>query len=260
MIGVFGGTGFYELIADAADQQIDTPYGAPSAPPKVGKIGGVDVAFIPRHGRNHEFPPHLVPYRANAWAFRELGVDRIIGPCAAGSLTITYEPGHFVVADQLVDRTHGRESTFFDQSETKHISFADPYCPELRPLAIKAAREAGATTHERGTDVIVQGPRFSTRAESRWFTEAGWELINMTQLPEVALARELEICYVNIAVITDYDAGVEGEIEPVTHHQVIEGFQASLGTLRETISKLVGPASQTPRECPCATALADAAG
>ncbi|MFQ5967340.1 MAG: S-methyl-5'-thioadenosine phosphorylase [Acidimicrobiia bacterium] len=260
VIGVFGGTGFYEFLEEAQEVKVDTPYGQPSAPATVGQIGEVDVVFIPRHGRRHEFPPHLVPYRANAWAFRELGVDRIIGPCAAGSLTPSYEPGHFVVADQLVDRTHGRDSTFFDDIETKHISFADPYCPELRPLAIAAAREAGATVHERGTDVIVQGPRFSTRAESQWYARAGWELINMTQLPEASLARELEICYVNVAVITDYDVGVEGEIEPVTHRQVIEGFKASLGTLRQTIRNFVGPASQTPRNCPCARSLADAAG
>ncbi len=259
MIGVFGGTGFYEFLKGGEERVVDTPYGPPSAPPFVGTVGDQAIAFIPRHGRSHEYPPHLVPYRANAWAFKELGVDRIVGPCSAGSLVTSYEPGHFVVADQLVDRTHGRDSSFFVE-ETKHISFADPYCPELRPLAREAAQAAGAVVHDAGTTVVTQGPRFSTRAESRWFSESGWHLVNMTQLPEAALARELEICYVNIAVVTDYDAGVEGEIEPVTHHQVLERFHASLDTLKAAIERLVEPAAHTPRRCPCARALAEAAG
>jgi len=260
MIGVFGGTGFYEFLDGGAERQLPTPYGWPSASPMVGSVGGVEVAFIPRHGRNHEFPPHRVPYRANLWAMKELGVDRIIGPCAVGSLTVGYEPGHLAIPDQLVDRTYGREWTFFGDVETKHISFADPYCPELRPLALEAGREAGATVHDGGTTVVVQGPRFSTRAESRWYANAGWQLINMTQLPEASLARELEICYVNIAVVTDYDVGVEGEIEPVTHAQVVARFNAGLDVLREGIKRLIPGAVETPRLCPCARALAEAAG
>ena len=256
MIGVIGGTGFYEFLDDAREVDVTTPFGAPSAPPTIGSVAGIDVAFLPRHGKNHEFPPHLVPYRANLWALEHAGVDRIISPTAAGSLTPAYEPGQFVVTDQLVDRTWGRASTLFDDGpETVHVSFADPYCSELRPLAMEAVRSTGATVHERGTMVVIQGPRFSTRAESRWYAAQGWETIGMTQAPEAVLARELEICFVNIAVITDYDVGVEGEIPPVTHAAVLERFQESLGTLKRAITSLIPEAAGTPRNCECATAV-----
>lgn len=261
MIGVFGGSGFYEFLAEgASDVEVGTPYGSPSAPFTVGEVDGIEVAFLPRHGRRHQYPPHMIPFRANLWAMRELGVDRIIAPTAAGSLAPTLEPGHFAVPDQLVDRTSGRPSTFFDGPETTHISFADPYCPELRPLAVESARSAGATTHDGGTVVVIQGPRFSTRAESRWFSANGWEIINMTQVPEAVLARELEICYVNISVITDYDVGMEGEVEPVTHAAVLERFEQSLGVLRQAVRNLIPRAAASPRECPCARARAEAAG
>lgn len=259
MIGVFGGTGFYEFLDDSTSEAIDTPYGAPAAPPMAGTIEGVETVFIPRHGLRHEFLPHQVPFRANVWAMKEMGVDRIIGPCAAGSLTPAYEPGHLVVPDQLVDQTSGRES-HFDRGPAQYISFADPYCAELRPLALEAVRSTGATVHDGGTTVVIQGPRFSTRAESRWFAKAGWKVINMTQLPEAALAREVEICYVNIAVITDYDVGVEGETEPVTHARVIKRFNETLITLRAAIRTLIPKAQQTPRQCECASALSEAGG
>lgn len=260
MIGVFGGSGFYDFLDDARDERVSTPYGHPAAPLKVGTVAGVEVAFLPRHGRNHEFPAHKVPFRANLWAMRELGVDRIIGPCAAGSLAMHVEPGHMVVCDQLVDRTWGRPTTFFDGPETVHVSLADPYCPELRPLALVAGERAGATMHDSGTVVVIQGPRFSTRAESRNYAAAGWEVINMTQAPEVVLARELEMCYVNVSVITDYDTGVEGEIDPVSHAAVLERFEASLETLGRLIRELIPRAAVTPRRCPCAVARADAVG
>ena len=160
---------------------------------------------------------------------KELGVDRVIGPCAVGSLQLPIAPGHLLVSDQIVDRTWGRDHTFFDGPETRHLGFADPYCSELRPLAVDACRDAGAETHDGGTVVVIQGPRFSTRAESRDFASSGWEIINMTQAPEAQLIRELELCYVNISVITDYDTGVEGEIEPVSHATVLETFNATLG-------------------------------
>ena len=260
MIGVFGGTGFYELIDDAHEELLDTPYGSPSAPYMVGNVAGIDVAFLPRHGRQHQYPPHVINYRANLWGMKELGVDRVIGPCAAGSLAAALEPGHLVVPDQLLDRTWGRSSTFYDGPKTVHVSFADPYCPELRPLAVEACRAAGAVAHDGGTTVIVEGPRFSTRAESKWFAQAGCTVINMTQLPEALLARELEICYVNIAVITDYDAGVEGDRPPVTHHEVLELFGQSLGTLQQVIVGLIPKAAVTQRACECATALSTAVG
>jgi 5'-methylthioadenosine phosphorylase len=253
-IGVFGGSGFYKFLDNVEEIEVDTPHGQPSAPISVGEIGGVTVAFLPRHGHKHQLPPHRINYRANVWALRELGVERIIGPCAAGSLHKDVKPGDFVVSDQLVDRTTGRTDTFYDGPETTHITFADPYCPEIRRLAIETGRGQGITIHERGTVVTIQGPRFSTRAESKWFQDAGWEVINMTQYPEAYLARELEICYANIALITDYDVGVEGESEAVTHEAVIEVFNANNEKLRDLLFELI-PRIPEERTCICSTAL-----
>lgn len=258
MIGVFGGSGFYDFLDNAREESVDTPYGPPAAPFRVGTFEGIDVAFLPRHGAHHQFPAHKVPFRANVWAMKELGVDRVIGPSAVGSLQREVAPGDFVVADQIIDRTYAREQTFFDGPQTRHVSFADPYCSELRPLALAAGRETGATFHDRGTVVVIQGPRFSTRAESAFFAKQGWEIINMTQAPEAMLVRELEMCFVNISVVTDYDTGVEGEIEPVTHAQVLERFTESLGTLREALATLIPQAATTPRRCECATAMQNA--
>jgi len=254
VIGILGGSGFYSLLEDARELEVETPYGAPSAPLMVGEIQGVEVAFLPRHGAKHQFPPHTVPYRANLWAMKELGASRVIGPCAAGSLQRHVEPGHFVICDQLVDRTSGRADTFYDGPETTHVSFADPYCPTMREAAITQAREQGITIHERGTVVVIQGPRFSTRSESKWFQSQGWEVVNMTQYPEAILARELELCFLNISLITDYDVGVEGETEAVTHEAVIEVFQANNAALKELLHRVV-PALPEARDCPCATAL-----
>jgi 5'-methylthioadenosine phosphorylase len=252
-IGVFGGSGFYSFLDDVREIEVDTPYGPPSAPVAVGRVDDVPVAFLPRHGIKHQFPPHKINYLANVWALKDLGVERIIGPCAAGSLRRDVRPGEFVICDQLVDRTTGRKDTFYDGPETTHISYADPYCPELRKVAIDAARDEGITAHEVGTVVTIQGPRFSTRAESQWFQKMGWEVINMTQYPESYLARELEMCYANISLITDYDVGVEGE-EAVSHEAVIEVFNANNERLRRLLFSLI-PAIPTERSCPCATAL-----
>jgi 5'-methylthioadenosine phosphorylase len=253
-IGVFGGTGFYSFLGDVEVVEIDTPYGPPSAPVSIGTVDGVPVAFLPRHGLDHQFPPHKVNFRANVWALKEVGVERIIGPCAAGSLKSKVEPGDFVICDQLVDRTSGRADTFYDGPVTTHVAFADPYCPEMRNLAVETARGEGIKVHDRGTVVTIQGPRFSTRAESRWFQDAGWEVINMTQYPEAYLARELEICYVNISLITDYDVGVEGETEAVSHEAVVEVFNANLERLRRLLFALV-PKIPEARDCICSRAL-----
>jgi 5'-methylthioadenosine phosphorylase len=253
-IGVFGGTGFYSFLGDVEVVEIETPYGPPSAPVSVGTVEGVPVAFLPRHGLDHQFPPHKVNFRANVWALREVGVERIIGPCAAGSLKTEVEPGDFVICDQLVDRTSGRADTFYDGPVTTHVGFADPYCPEMRDVAVETARGEGIKVHDRGTVVTVQGPRFSTRAESRWYQDAGWEVINMTQYPEAFLARELEICYVNISLITDYDVGVEGETEAVSHEAVVEVFNANLERLRRLLFALV-PKIPEARDCICSRAL-----
>jgi len=206
-IGVFGGTAFYSFLDDVEEVAVQTPYGAPSAPLAVGTVGGRRLAFLPRHGVGHALPAHRVNYRANLWALRRLGVRRVLGPCSVGSLQSHVKPGDFVVCDQLVDRTSGRADTFFDGPLPAHLSFADPYCPELGRVVVDAARAEGVTVHERGTVVVIQGPRFSTRAESQWFASAGWEVVNMTQYPEAALARELGMCYAGLALVTDYDAG-----------------------------------------------------
>ncbi len=236
---------------------VETPYGRPSGPVTIGRVGDRTAAFIPRHGVHHQHPPHVVPYRANMWALKQVGVERVLGPCAVGSLQPQVKPGDFVVCDQLVDRTSGRASTFYDGPETTHISFADPYCPTMRQVAIDRARAAGLSLHERGTVVVIQGPRFSTRAESANYARKGWEIINMTQAPEAALARELELCYANISLVTDYDVGVEGEIEAVSHDEVIRVFSENLGRLRSLLFATI-EALPDERDCPCATALAGA--
>jgi 5'-methylthioadenosine phosphorylase len=256
-IGVFGGSGFDRFLEDAEAVPVDTPYGEPSAPPVVGEVAGRRVAFLPRHGEKHRFPPHRIPYLANVWAMKELGVTRVIGPNACGSLQEHIRPGDFVICDQLVDRTRLRPSTFYDGPTTTHISFADPYCPTMRGVAVDRGRAVGIPIHDRGTVVVVEGPRFSTRAESAWFKAAGWEVINMTQYPESVLARELELCYANISLITDYDVGVEG-IPAVTNDEVVRVFNENNAKLRDLLLAMI-PALPEARDCPCATALRGAA-
>jgi 5'-methylthioadenosine phosphorylase len=260
-IGVFGGSGFYSLIEGAQELQVDTPYGPPSDVITLGEIADRRVAFLPRHGRKHQWPPHTINYRANVAAMKQLGVTRLLAPVAAGSLQPHVRPGDFVLCDQLVDRTAGRRDTFFDGPETMHISLADPYCPQLREVAWGATQQLGLPGHRTGTVVVIQGPRFSTRAESRWFGSAGWEVINMTQYPECPLAREAEICYLNVSLITDYDAGVEGDphLQPVSAEDVLRNFAANLGRLRELILTTIA-AIPAERTCRCGSALAGAHG
>jgi 5'-methylthioadenosine phosphorylase len=252
-IGVFGGSGFYAFLEDAEEVVVGTPYGTPSAPPVVGSIGGKRVAFIPRHGREHELPPHRIPYRANVWAMKELGVRRVLGPCASGALTADLSLGEFVVCDQFVDRTWGRDDTFYEGAPVTHVSTADPYCPELRRLLVKAAAELGIPVRDGGTVVVIQGPRFSTRAESAWFRQMGWDAINMTGYPECHLARELELCYATIAMVTDYDVGVEGG-EPVSADRVLEVFRENNDRLRELLLAAIPRVGPQPGDI-CSTAL-----
>jgi 5'-methylthioadenosine phosphorylase len=252
-IGVFGGSGFYSFLKNVEEVDIDTPYGKPSDRISIATYEGKKIAFLPRHGKNHQYPPHLIPYRANLYAMKQLGVKKIIAPTASGSLQPNIKPGDFVICDQFVDRTTGRKDTFFDGPEVKHISSAYPYCPELRKLAIETGKSLGITTHERGTVVVIQGPRFSTVAESRWFSKLGWEVINMTQYPECYLARELGICYANISLITDYDAGLEGrdDIEPVTHEAVLKFFQESNEKVKTMLFEMLKKIDITQDKCEC---------
>jgi len=252
-IGIFGGSGFYSFLDEVEEVELQTPYGKPSAPFVLGEIGGKRVAFLPRHGLGHELPPHRIPYRANLWGMKELGVRRLIGPNASGALKAELSLGEFVVCDQFVDRTTGREDTFYDGPETTHVSAADPYCPELRRLLVETAGELGIPARDGGTVVTIQGPRFSTRAESKWFQDAGWYVINMTQYPEGYLCRELELCYACIAMVTDHDVGVEGT-EPVSHEQVIKVFQANNERLRELLFATIPKIGPQPDDV-CATAL-----
>ncbi|HLE78535.1 MAG TPA: S-methyl-5'-thioadenosine phosphorylase [bacterium] len=258
-IGVIGGTGFYSLLEDAVEHRVDSPHGEPSDVVTIGTIAGRRVAFLPRHGRTHAIPPHAINYRANIYALKSLGCTRIIGPCASGSLQPHVRPGDLVISDQYVDRTRGRADTFYDGSPVTHVAMAEPYCPTLRAVAIESAEAMRLPMHRRGTVVVIQGPRFSTVAESRWFRGQGWEVINMTQYPECPLARELEMCYVNLSLITDYDVGVEGEpgIAPVTAEEVVRQFRDSMGRLRDLILRMI-PAIPAQRDCLCATALAQA--
>ncbi|MCU1645287.1 MAG: mtaP [Nocardia sp.] len=236
-LAIIGGSGFYDFFGDdATTVEVDTPFGAPSAPITIGEVEGRSVAFLPRHGRKHEFSPHTVPYRANMWALRSLGVRRIFGPCAVGSLRADWGPGTVAVPDQLVDRTSGRDQTFFDAGGV-HVSFADPYCAELRTAAISAAGTE-LPLKDHGTMVVVQGPRFSTRAESQWFAGLGWELVNMTGHPEAVLARELEMCYSAIALVTDLDAGVESG-HGVSAIDVFAEFERNLVPFKALVRRAV---------------------
>ena len=239
-IGVFGGSGFYSLLEDVHEAKIDTPYGPPSDSFFLATVAGRKVAFLPRHGRRHTIPPHKVNYRANVWAMRSLGVKAVISPCAAGSLQLHVEPGHFVVSDQFVDRTNGRADTFFDGPIVSHVSSAEIYDPVLRGIALEVIREHGITAHDGGTVVVIQGPRFSTKAESKWFSDAGWEVINMTQYPEAYLCRELGMAVVNIALITDYDAGVLEGTTAVTAHDVLAVFEQNAERIRKVVLEKVG--------------------
>jgi len=239
-IGVIGGSGFYALSDALADVVLDTPYGPASDPLSVGEVAGRRVAFVARHGRDHRFPPHRVPYRANLWALHSLGVRQVLAPCAVGSLRAELGPGALVIPDQLVDRTSGRAATYFDGPTVHHANFADPFCPRLRTHAVAAAAAGDWPVTDGGTMVVIEGPRFSSRAESRWYASAGWSLVNMTALPEAALARELGMCFTSVALVTDRDSGVEDADHPsVTQAEVFAFFAANSERLRTLIGDLI---------------------
>jgi 5'-methylthioadenosine phosphorylase len=223
---------------------------------RIGRVEGSEVAFMPRHGDEHTLPPHRINYRANVWAMREVGVRRVVGPAACGSLKPGLAPGTFVICDQFVDRTQARESTFYDGPQTTHVSAADPFCSDLREVLATSAEQLDIPVVRGGTVVVIQGPRFSTRAESRWFADSGFDVVNMTQYPECWLARELELCYAGIALVTDYDVGLEGT-PPVTTEVALAAFEENLHRLRDLLFHAIPRIGPQPEDA-CATALRSA--
>ncbi len=255
-VGVIGGSGFYSFLDDPTEVTVDTPFGVPSEPPVVGTVAGRRVAFLPRHGRDHRIPPHLVNYRANLWALRAVGVRQVVAPCAVGSLRPELGPGTVVVPDQVVDRTWGRAHTVYDAiGPVVHVAFADPFCPRGRAAVMAAAGGTdGMETVDGGTLVVVNGPRFSSRAESQWHAAAGWSLVGMTAMPEAAIARELALCFTTVALVTDHDAGVEGG-EAVTHEEVLEVFARNVEALKSLVGRAIAGLPDDQADCPCGRAV-----
>lgn len=262
-IGVIGGSGFYSFLDDVTEVTVETPYGAASDSLFVGDVAGRRVAFLPRHGRSHHLSPHKINYRANLWALRAAGVRQVLGPCAVGGLRAEYGPGTLLVPDQLVDRTKSRAQSYFDGEaradglvpNVVHATFADPYCPVGRKAAVGVARSSGWEAVDGGTLVVVEGPRFSTRAESLWHAAQGWSVVGMTGHPEAVLARELGLCYTSLNLVTDLDAGADTG-EGVSHEEVLEVFAANVGRMRDVLFDVVAalPAN-SGRTCLCVDAL-----
>lgn len=259
-VGIIGGSGLYRMDGFRALDELDveTPFGRPSGPIVAGEMSGVRVAFLPRHGAGHRLPPDRVPYRANIFALKALGASSVIAVNAVGSLDIDCAPGHLVVPDDLFDRTYGRPMSFFEEGLVAHVGFGRPYCPSCRS-ALLAAREAADTNvHGGGTLVVTQGPRFSTRAESRFFRDAGFRIVGMTSLPEAALAREAEMCYVTLAVVTDYDVWHESE-DDVTVDMVLATMQRTVAQAQRLITAALPAVADPARsDCDCRHALASA--
>jgi len=260
-IGVIGGSGFYSFLDDVTEVTLDTPYGEPSDSLFLGELAGRRVAFLPRHGRKHHLPPHRINYRANMWALRSAGVRQVLGPCAVGGLRREYGPGTLLVPDQLVDRTKSRVQTYFDGEaladgsvpNVVHLTFADPYCEAGRQASLAAARAHDWEPVDGGTLCVVEGPRFSTRAESEWHASQGWSVVGMTGHPEAALARELGLCYSSLTLVTDLDAGAETG-EGVSHQEVLRVFGENVGRLRKVLFDAVGKLP-VERACACAQSL-----
>jgi 5'-methylthioadenosine phosphorylase len=258
-LGVIGGSGFYEFLTGAERVAVSTPFGEPSDELVIGDLDGRRVAFLARHGRDHRFQPHRVNYRANLWALRSVGVRQILSPCAVGSLREELGPGAIVVPDQVVDRTWGRPHTLYEEEgPVVHVGFADPYCPHGRQVVVDAARSAGKQVEDGGVLVVINGPRFSSKAESRWHQQAGWDVVGMTAMPEASLARELAMCFTTIALVTDHDAGVHGG-EAVTHQEVLQVFARNVEGLKQVLRSALAAMPETePDEsasCPCRRAL-----
>lgn len=240
IIGIFGGSGFYSFLGDVKEYTIETPYGKTSDKIAIGKVAGKNVAFMPRHGKDHSITPGDVNYRANIWAMKQIGCKYLISPCAAGSLQKEVKPGDIVFCDQFVDWTFGRrKDTFFEGPIVTHVSAAETYCPNLRKLAIQSAEKLGLSFHKTGTVVVINGPRFSSKAESKFFTSQGWHVINMTQYPESYLAKEMDMCPLNISLITDYDAGLVSDTEPVSHGAVMEVFKNNIENLKALLIQII---------------------
>jgi len=255
-IGIFGGTGIYDsgLLEDPKEITIDTPYGKTSDPITVGTYHGRNIAFMPRHGKKHSMPPHMINFRANIWAFKELGVKRIIAPSAVGSLKEEIKPSHFALPSQFLDFTKSREGSFSKEGKVIHISVANPFCPELQNVVVKTATEQNVTIHKDCTYVCIEGPRFSTKAESKFFRSVGADIIGMTLVPECQLAREAQMCYVSVSTVTDYDVWAE---KSVTAKEVFETISKNVEKIKKMLIKLIDEIPQQ-RRCSCDKALAEA--
>ena len=254
-IGVIGGSGIYDIegITDTRKQKIKTPFGAPSDTIIIGNLGGIPVAFLPRHGRGHFIAPSELNSRANIYAFKSLGVEQIISISACGSLKEELKPRDIVIPDQLFDRTRQRPYSFFGEGIVAHIAFANPYCPELSGILYQAAKDLRLSAHLGGTYVCIEGPQFSTKAESKVFRSLGFSIIGMTNIPEAKLAREAEICYATLGLVTDYDVWKEGE--EVTVERVVGNLLANIENVKKLIKAAI-PRLKRERKCECASALA----
>ena len=255
-IGIFGGTGIYDsgLLKESKEITIDTPYGKTSDSITIGEFNGRKVAFMPRHGKKHTIPPHLINYKANIWAFKELGVKRIIAPSAVGSLKEEFEPGNFALPSQFIDFTKSRKGTFSEDGRVIHISVADPFCPELQNIILDVANEQQVKIHNDATYVCIEGPRFSTKAESKFFKSTGADIIGMTLVPECQLAREAQICYASISTVTDYDVWAE---KPVTAKEVMETLSKNVEITKKILTVLIDKIPET-KSCSCEKALEEA--
>ena len=260
-IGIFGGTGIYDsgLLENAQEIDIDTPYGKPSDTITVGVFKGRKIAFLPRHGKKHAIPPHMINFKANIWAFKELGVKRIIAPSAVGSLKENFHPGDFALPTQFLDFTKSRETSFSENGKVIHISVADPFCPELQEAVMETVQvnsmvDTDVTLHQDCTYVCIEGPRFSTKAESKFFKSTGADIIGMTLVPECQLAREAQICYVSISTVTDYDVWAE---KPVTAKEVMDTLSKNVGNTKKILTTLIDKIPKT-KSCDCEKALSEA--